>query len=220
MDERERSEMETRARLVAAYDAMSPSAEVTDRVLARLRDDARVPEKKRKSVEPDSRSALRFGLFLLPLAACVVAAAILLRPSAMMPTATKVSQEEVVVEETVDAAPSDSDAAVAGDTPVEVAEEAESLAPQATKSETAEADAAAEAESREPLCELYPIVVTPEGRELRVGDVYAGEFDDVRPEESVAFSEDGKRSVSCELIERDGAFYVRYGDSADWRFAS
>ncbi|MBR3158652.1 MAG: hypothetical protein IKG18_04420 [Atopobiaceae bacterium] len=218
MDERERSEMETRARLVAAYDAMSPSAEVTDRVLARLRDDARVPEKKRKSVEPDSRSALRFGLFLLPLAACVVAAAILLRPSAMMPTATKVSQEEVVVEETVDAA--SSDAAVAGDASVEVAEEAEGLAPQATKSEAAEADAAAGAESREPLCELYPIVVTPEGRELRVGDVYAGKFDDVRPEESVAFSEDGKRSVACELIERDGALFVRYGDSADWRFAS
>ncbi len=181
-------EDELSLRLHEAYDAFSPSAEVEERVLARVLQAE--PAGTGETVETMPRGAERrvgrAWLALLPLAACLLIAVLLVRPSASTSPESSVRFDSVAYEE---------EESVAGESANPVAK---STLPQSS------------------LAIECPLVTLASGERMRVGKAFDDEVDESLAETAEAASEDGAMSVACEVVRSDAGTLVRYEDSSLW----
>ncbi len=181
-------EDELSLRLHEAYESFSPSAEVEERVLARVLQAE--PAGTEEAVETMPRGAERrvgrAWLALLPLAACLLLAVLLVRPSANTSSESNARLDTVAYEE---------EESVAG----------ESATPVAKSTLT-----------RSSLAIECPLVTLASGERMRVGKAFDGEVDESLAEAAEAASEDGVMSVACEVVRSDAGTYVRYEDSSLW----
>ena len=182
------SEDELALHLHAAYESFSPSAEVEERVLSRVlqAESARAED----AVETMPRGAVRrvgrMWLALLPVAACLLLAVLLVRPGASTSPESSVRFDSVAYEE---------EESVAGESANPVAK---STLPQSS------------------LAIECPLVTLASGERMRVGKAFDDEVDESLAEAAEAASEDGAMSVACEVVRSDASTLVRYGDSPLW----
>ena len=182
------SEDELALHLHSAYESFSPSAEVEERVLSRVlqAESASAGEAVETMPRGAVRGVGRMWLALLPLAACLLIAVLLVRPSANTSPESNARLDTVAYEE---------EESVAGESATPVA-----------KSTLTQSSLAIEC----------PLVTLASGERMCAGKAFDGEVDESLAEAAEAASEDGAMSVACEVVRSDAGTYVRYEDSSLW----